>query len=339
MATERDYYEILGVERGASAEEIRKAHRKLARKLHPDVNKAADAAQRFSEIQEAYDVLSDAQKREAYDRFGHAGVGAGAGPGPRSGRTGGPTDGWSPPDHSGGSVHVDPSEFSSIFEDLFGGEGPFGRASGHGSRRGGGGAGFRTGPQPRRGPDLEHAITVSFLTAALGGTEQLRLSSPDGESQQIDVKIPAGVNPGAKLRVRDKGNPGGFGGEPGDLILTIQVSPHPWFRREGLDLYLDVPITIAEAALGTTVKVPLLKGSAQIKIPPAPGGASSGRKLRLKGKGIADSKGHHGDFHAVVQIVAPPHLSEPDLEMLRDLGTRLQNPRESAPWADLVNED
>jgi len=360
---QRDYYEVLGVSRGATADQIRSGYRKLARQFHPDVNKAPDAAKKFAEVQEAYDVLSDKEKREAYDRFGHAGVGAGPSPrgawGGHPGAGGGPggrrTATWSnidPGDFEGG-------DFSSIFEQMFrsggvgaaegfGGGSPFGGAAGRAR-----GARVRTQqPQPQRGDDIEHTITVTFLTAALGGTEQLRFTA-NGTTSTISVKIPPGIDAGAKLRVKGKGQPGSMGGPAGDLILTVQVGQHPFFRREGLDLLIDVPITIAEAVLGTTVRVPLLspvvsshssestvKGqgaSVQLKVPP---GASSGRKLRIKGKGVKDASGKSGDFLAVIQIVAPKaaELSENGRTLISELAKELKNPRESAPYADELED-
>ncbi len=312
MAGEKDYYEVLGVERGASADAIRKAYRSLAREYHPDVNKSADASTRFAEVQEAYDVLSDAEKRKAYDRFGHAGVGVGQGPGGFGG------SGWSA-EYSGNPFGS--ADFSSAFEDLFGARGA----------RAGGGP-FTTSPgaaPPRRGGDLQHAISVSFMTAAMGGTENVRIrhgSTP----QTISVKIPAGIDSGAQLRVRGKGALGEDGGPDGDLRLTVEVGQHPWFRREGLDVLINVPVTIAEATFGTTVTLPLLKGSVELKIPP---GAASGQKLRVKGKGIDDGKGGQGDFYAVVQIVAPTDLTDSGRQLLQELAPELQNPRESGPWA------
>lgn len=330
--TKKDYYEILGVSRGASDEDIRKAYRKLARKYHPDVNSDPDASKRFSDITEAYDVLCDAEKRKAYDRFGHAGVGAGAdgaGSGPYGG--GGPRT-WSYSTRGGPGGGFDASDFGDIFEDLFrgGGGSPFGAGAGMGGR-----AAHRAGPaaRARTGQNVQHALTVSFMTAAFGGTERLRFSTGDGPAQEIDVKIPAGIESGAKLRLKGRGHPGQFGGQPGDLILTIRVGNHPYFRRDGLDVYIDVPINIAEAALGVTVTVPLLTGTAQIKIPP---GASSGRKLRLKGRGITGADGRVGDLYAVVQIAAPEKLSEKGRSLINELREELQNPRESAVWSDGV---
>jgi DnaJ-class molecular chaperone len=342
MSTPRDYYEVLGVERGASKEQIRKAYRKLARQLHPDVNKASDAAKKFGEVQEANDVLSDDEKRKAYDQFGHAGVGAGGfggagGGGPRGGRTGRTV--WT----TGDAQDFGGEDLSDVFEQMFGG-----RAQGPGAGPGGAGPGgfggfggrTRARAQPQRGQDIEHGITVSFLTAALGGTEQLRFGM-DGSTETISVKIPAGIETGAKLRVRGKGQPGSAGGSGGDIILTVQVGEHPYFRREGLDVLVDVPINIAEAVLGAKVEVPLLPvdgktPTVQIKVPPH---TSSGARLRVKGKGIKDAKGRTGDFFAVVLIAAPraDELNLEDLKAIEKLSEHLQNPRESAPWAHDVS--
>lgn len=341
--TNKDYYEILGINRTASEEDIRRAYRKLARKYHPDVNNDPDASKRFSDITEAYDVLCDAEKRKAYDRFGHAGVGAGAdgaGAGPFGGGGGPRTRSYSTRSGPGGGFEA--SDFGDIFEDLFrGGDSPFGPGAGMGGR-----ATHRAGPtaRARTGRDLHHTLTVSFMTAAFGGTERLRLSIGEAAphpghagtaAQEIDVKIPPGIESGSKLRLKGRGQPGRFGGEPGDLILTIKVGRHPYFRREGPDVFLDVPINLAEAALGANVTVPLLQGSAQIKIP---AGASSGRKLRLKGRGIKGADGRVGDFYAVVQIVAPEQLSEKGQSIINELREELQNPRESAVWADEVKD-
>jgi DnaJ-class molecular chaperone len=298
----RDYYEALGVRRDASADEIRQAYRRLAREYHPDVNKSDDAAQCFAEVSEAYEVLGDAEKRQKYDRFGTAAFGA----------TGGPAGGGPAPDFS---------DFGSFFEEMFGrrGDSPF--AAGHTHR-----------PGPVRGRDVEQTLTVSFMTAALGGEERLRFATQGSEPRTVTVKIPPGVEKGSRLRIRGRGQPGMRDGAPGDLLLTLEVGTHPHFRRDGLTVLIEVPITIAEAALGTTVRVPLLRGSAEIRIPP---GASSGRKLRIPGKGVVDPAGKAGDFLAVVQIVAPEALSDEARTHLEALGPELKNPRETGPWADM----
>jgi len=320
MSSLRDHYDVLGIGRNATTDEIRRAHRRLARKFHPDINKDPEAAQRFSEVQAAYDTLSDPQKRAAYDRFGHAGAQAHAGGAGRAGRpggapgTGGSTGSW--------RVEVDPADFSSVFEDLFGGTaqesvGPFGRA-GRGSPFGGGRA--------TRGTDHELPLDIDFMTAALGGTRVVHLHG--GES--IEVRVPAGAQQGATLRVAGRGRPGRGGAAAGDLLLKINIAPHPWFRREGNDIIIDVPISIAEAALGATVTVPLLRGSVDLKIPP---GTSSGRRLRVRGQGIAGRAGAKGDFLALISIVAPTTLDAEARDALRTLGARLPDPRADVAWS------
>jgi DnaJ-class molecular chaperone len=339
MAKQRDYYEILGVNRSATADQIRSAYRKLARKLHPDVNKEPDAAKRFSEVQEAYDVLSEPEKRANYDQFGHVGVGAGPSPRGKGAGTwnyttspgGGRRTSWGnidPGDFEGG-------DFGSVFEQIFGGgaQPRGGSPFGAGGRTGSGAGPGRARAEPQRGQDIEHALTVSFMTAALGGSEELRFGG-DGSASTISVKIPPGIESGAKLRIKGRGQPSPSGGPPGDLILTIDVGKHPFYRREGLDLLIDVPINIAEAVTGTAVTAPLLpSGSVRIKIPP---GASSGRKLRVKSKGLSNGQGETGDYYAIVQIVAPPtdSLSEKGSRLIVELADELKNVRESPPWVD-----
>ncbi len=303
MSLERDPYEVLGVTRTATEDEIRTAYRKLARTHHPDVSTEADADKKFAEVQEAYEVLSDAEKRAAYDRFGRVG-----GPGGPSGAGGQ----W-------GGQQVDPSEFSDIFEQMFGGgagPGGFGRQGRAASR-----------PAPRRGVDQTKTITVTFKTAALGGTEHIDLD----DGTKFDVQIPAGIEDGAKLRLRGRGGSGSAGGDRGDLILTVHVGGHPYFTRQGADLLVDVPITIAEAALGTRVNVSLMKGSVTVRIPP---GSSSGTRLRVRGQGITKQGGDPGDLYAVVQIVAPSDVSDVVRANLESIQSSLPDPRTNAPGVE-----
>lgn len=289
MAMPRDYYEVLGVKRDASEDDLRKAHRKLARQWHPDMNKSPEAAQRFAEIQEAYDTLSDKEKRAAYDRFGHAGVNAGAAAGPAGeGPFGGGFGGFDP-------SQIDPEMFEQIFGGMGGGRGR-GRASG-----------------PAKGQDRHAEVTVPFQVSILGG----RHGVGSGE-RAVDVQIPAGIEDGAQLRVRGQGGPGQHGGPPGDLILTVQVADHPDFRREGDDLIREIHISIFDAALGTKVDVPLLQGEVSLKIP---AGTGSGKRLRVRGQGVRRAGGNHGDFYAVIQVDVPTTLTDEDraaLSAMRD---------------------
>ncbi|MEM7229739.1 MAG: DnaJ C-terminal domain-containing protein [Planctomycetota bacterium] len=295
MTTPRDYYDVLGVSRSASDDEIKRAFRALARKYHPDVNKSEDAASKFAELNDAYEVLSDADKRKQYDQFGHAG--------PRMGGMGG--GGGMGPD-------VDFGDFGSFVEQMFGGgASPFG------------GAGTRTQSAPRRGNDLKHELNIAFMTAVTGGTEALRYTPPGAPSaQQIDVRIPAGIEDGAKLRLRGRGQVGLQGGTPGDLIVTVHIGDHPTYRRDGLNLSADVTLSYPEAVLGTTAQVDLPAGVAEVRIP---AGTSSGAKLRLKGKGITNAAGESGDFLVTVQISVPKHPSDRARDLIEQLDSELNH--------------
>ncbi len=301
-----DYYDTLGVKRGASEDEIKKAYRKLARQYHPDRNPGDKAAEaRFKEIQQAYDVLSDKNKRAQYDQFGEAGPqpgfgGFGGGPG----GPGGTTFRWQT-DDSG----IDPSE---IFSQIFGGGGGFGGAGGPSARRGRGGRTRR--PEPPATYETE--VTIPFQTAALGGPIDLRVGD-----RELTVKIPAGIEEGKKLRLGGQG-PGG-----GDLEITIHVQPHPYFRREGNNILLEVPLSLPEAVLGTKVDVPTLDGTRlTVKIPP---GTSSGSRLRLRGRGIAG-----GDQYIETKVVVPAPATDRSRELIDEFA-RLnpQNPRAGLPWS------
>ena len=325
---ERDLYEILGVTKSATADDLRKAHRGLVRKYHPDVNKDPGADARFKEIQEAFDILNDPEKRKLYDQFGIAGVKAGpAGAGPRGGTGGDPFGGAGPFGGGGQSwQNVDPSTFEEVFGSMFGGRG--GARGGRGARGRGGFGGFGgledEEEPPQHGPNAEASETIDFVTAALGGTRSFRVN---GES--IDVRIPAGIRSGAKLAVRGKGGRGAAGAPAGDLIITVTVTAHPWFRREENDILMDVPLTVAEAALGATVRVPLLQGSVQLKVP---GGVKSGQRIRVKEKGIHPPKGTPGDFYAVVQVEAPKSLDAEGRRLVEELAPMLANPRTGPQW-------
>ena len=296
----RDYYAVLGLERAATESDIKRAFRDLARKFHPDVNKDAGAQDRFMEIQEAYAVLSDPEKRAAYDRFGHSGVNAPAG---------------------GYTVDFDAEDLGSMFDAFFGGRGrsPFG-----GGGTGSAGPGAHRATRRTRPAETRHEITVDFLVAATGGKRTLEIKRGSA-TQSVDVSIPAGVESGAKLRVRGVGHADPLApGTRGDVILTVHIRPHPLFRRgdtargeQSRDLYLELPITVAEAINGTRLDVPTPAGTATITVPP---GASSGSKLRLRGQGCQTTPA--GDLYAVLMIKPPPAqaIDNADREAIERLG-------------------
>lgn len=307
----KDLYEVLGVAKGADKEAIRKAYRRLARKLHPDVNPGDKAAEeRFKQVSEAYSVLSDEEKRRNYDEFGEisleggfdaeaarrarAAFGGGFGAGARSYGTPG-----------SGEFEGESFEFGDLDEML-------GRVfRGRGRRAG----------MAMRGDDVQATLELDFLEAARGGEKRLTLARPAAEggaaTETVTVRIPPGVADGGRIRLPGKGAPGLGGGPPGDLWATIRVRPHPLFRREGRDLVVEVPLRVSEAVKGAKVEVPTLEGRATVTVPP---GTDSGRKLRLRGKGIADpSGGPPGDLYVVVQIRVPRDLDAAALEKLEAL--------------------
>ncbi len=355
MSVKRDYYEVLGISRSASIEEIKRAYRRLARQYHPDVNKSPDAEAMFKEINEAYQVLSDPEKRAMYDRYGHAGVDENAGAG------GFDFEGF------GGF-----GDFGDIFDELFG----------FGSRR------RRTGG-PRRGEDIYTSVTISFEESIFGtereieirreetcphchgtgaepgtsptrcpvcgGTGQVRrvrqsilgsfvqvttcprcggtgeiITTPCSvchgrktivATRKIKVKIPAGIEDGMQLRLSGEGHAGKNGGPSGNLYVEVHVKPHPFFKRKGDDIYLELPINIAQAALGDVVPVPTLYGSEELKIP---AGTQSGKQFVLKGKGAPNVRGSgKGDEIVTVKVVVPTKLSKKQRELLQELGATL----------------
>jgi molecular chaperone DnaJ len=351
--TKQDYYEVLGVARKAGQKEIRQAYRRLARKYHPDLNPGDKSAEeKFKQIQEAYDVLSDSKKRQAYDQFGFEGERRGAAPEERE----------VPFDFGGFDFG---GTGGTSFRDLFG---QFFR-----------GGGAPRGPMREPGEDLEYQIRIGFWDAvrgtvkklsfthlatcgtcngsgtsgapqtctACGGTGQvtqttgkMRFNVPcsrcggtgrlgvacrtcGGEgrirsTETIDVRIPPGMQTGSRVRVPGRGNAGTHGAPPGDLYIITQVEPHPYFERRGDDLYTVVPITVSEAALGAKIEVPTLDGRAQLRVPP---GTSSGQKLRLRERGVPSARqpGTRGDLYVELQVVVPKPVDERARELLREL--------------------
>lgn len=308
----KDYYAALGVGESASPEEIKKAYRKLARKYHPDVSTEADADDRFKDIGEAYEVLKDPEKRAEYDQL-------------RAYRDRGgeftPPPGWESSSGfaGGGYTEADARQFSDFFESIFGRAGGFGAGSGYQTRR--------------RGEDV-HARLALFLEEAYHGCDkQVRFTVHEVDDQgrlrarqkTLNVKVPAGLREGQHMRLKGQGSPGQAGGEPGDLFIEISLAPHPMFSVEGRDVLVTVPVTPWEAALGGSITVPTVGGRVSVKVPR---GSSSGRKLRLKGKGLPGK--HPGDQIVVLQVVMPEQHSDEAEALYQQLAKaeKAFNPRE-----------
>lgn len=289
----KDYYAHLGVEKTATEDEIRKAYRRLARKYHPDVSKEADAESRMREINEAYEALRDPERRQAYDNASaNAARGGGFHPG----------QGYNPGfDFRGGGA--DPSEFSEFFSSLFG-DGPRPRGA---DFRGGGRSSFR-----QRGDDHHAAIEIDLEDALSGASRDINLKNlgpGPARTRTLNVRIPAGVREGQHIRLAGQGMPGSGGAPNGDLLLEVRIKPHKLYRLEGRDLYLSLPITPWEAALGAGVKAPSPGGTVQVTIPP---GSHNGRKMRLKGRGLPGNPA--GDLYLVLDIVAPAATTDAQRE-------------------------
>jgi molecular chaperone DnaJ len=392
MAPKKDYYEVLGVPKGASENQVKKAYRKLARKLHPDVNPGdTQAEDKFKEIREAYEVLGNTDKRNKYDKFGHVAFEPGFDAGARDPRRqyqyrrsadGQPFEFWGgggPFGGKGGTRGYSGSEedFGDLFSNLFRHEQ---------TRR-------PTGP--RKGEDQEYSMDIDFMTAAKGGKTQISMqkesscSACNGSGQQpgsspqqcpecggagvknvargplnfsqpcsrcggtgkiitnpcstchgagqvfkterLEVKIPAGVNDGSRIRLSGKGAPGVNGGPPGNLYIKVKLKKHPYFKREGDDIHLEIPISIAEAALGTKVVIPTIDGKTNLTIPQ---GIQSGRKLRLGGKGVNHLKGTgRGDQFVVITIVPPKELDSKSKELIEEFAKlQSEDPRADTGW-------
>jgi curved DNA-binding protein len=291
----KDYYKILGVERNASEDDIKKAYRKLARKFHPDVSKEPNAKEKFQEVSEAYETLRDKEKRAAYDSLGS---------GFRQGQDFRPPPDWFDRFGGGRSEDLGGVDLSELFESL----GAFGRATGFGRGRGG-----RRGPAMAfPGEDYEVPVRLS-LDEAFHGTE--RTVQLEG-GRSFTARIPPGATDAQRLRLRGKGGSGANGGAPGDLYLQIHLEPHPLFRVSGHDLDLEVPLAPWEAALGAQVEIPTMTGRVTMRVP---AGSKTGQKLRLAGKGLPKPGGGGGDLYAVVSIEVPSPLTEPEKKLFEEL--------------------
>lgn len=293
-----DYYEMLGVDRNASLADIKKAYRKLAHKYHPDVANTADAEEKFKDIAEAYATLKDPEKRAAYDNLGQHPQG----------------EGFVPPQQWQENFHATGTDFSDLdLADLLA---AFAAAQGDGGRQ--------RAQMPQRGADYEVPLNITLEQIYAGAETDVTVSLPQPDAQGVMrrvprtflIRVPKGASNGQRLRLPGKGAPGAHGGQPGDLYVVMNVQPHKLYRIQGADLYIDLPLAPWEAALGATVRVPTLGGTVEMTLPP---GTTSGRKLRLAGRGLPTSDQAKGDQYAVVLIDIPKTLSERERELFTEL--------------------
>lgn len=312
----KDYYKVLGVARTASADEIKRAYRKLARRYHPDVSKEPQAEEKFKEVQEAYEVLRDPEKRGAYDQLGAQW---------KQGEQFRPPPDWGQGFEFSFGGGEDASGFSDFFSNLFGTRSPFGRT-------GTGGAQFR-----RRGGDRHARIEIELEDSYQGAERAIRLQNPevtaDGHvtvrEKEVRVSIPAGVAEGQQIRLRGQGEAAGPNGTPGDLYLEVGIRPHPLYQLEGRDVVVTLPLAPWEAALGASVEAPTLGGPVELKVP---AGARSGQRLRLKGRGLPGQPA--GDEFVVLKIVLP----SADSPRARALYEQMQRDLSFDPRADLKRQ-
>ncbi len=322
MEKKRDYYDVLGVERSADDNAIKKAYRRLVKKYHPDTNAGnTKAEEKFKEVTEAYDVLSNPEKRKLYDRFGHAAFDGNAAEDAGThdyGRTG--SYSYAGPEGSYHEYHFEGGDMDDILKNFFGSF----HSNGFGGSRfhddGFGGAGYGRGVFCQNGADLQAEISVSFDEAVFGCEKVINLPGTDGSggaAKTLKVHIPAGIDNGKSIRLREKGMPGSGGGRPGDLLLKVNVGSKPGFERQGLDVYTTVNVPFTAAVFGGEAVVQTLYGNVLCKIAE---GTQSGTKIRLKGKGIVSMKDPkvRGDQYAVVQIQVPKNLSEEAKRKLKE---------------------
>ena len=294
----KDYYEVLGIRKGADAAEIKKAYRKLAKQYHPDSNEGNSyAAEKFKEINEAYDVLGDEKKKKMYDQYGSAAFDE------SGGFRGNPYGSYGQNQGGFHEFHFENGgDFDDILKNMFGGGG-FKQSTSGGFSSSGFGRGFK-----QKGSDIHSTLQIGFDEAAFGGKRRIRLQGENGQVNTLEVDIPAGIASEKVIRLKGKGSPGTGGGQPGDLLLKILVSDKPGYRREGQDLYTTVYVPFTTAALGGQVRMSTIYGDVQCQIRP---GTQSGSQIRLKGKGIV-SMGNpsvHGDQYVTVEVQVPKNLS------------------------------
>ena len=313
-----DYYRVLGITRNASQADVQKAYRKLARDYHPDLNPDDKSAkQKFQEVQRAFDVLSDADKRELYDRYGSAFESMGGDP------RGGGTWRTAP----GGFEEAD---LGDLLGERFADAGGGGFADLFRQFRSGSAQGGRGQRRTHRGSDLHHELPVPLQTVVLGGQANLTVRRSNGNIEKIAVKIPMGIEDGKKIRLRGQGERVDGAAMPGDILITVRVDVHPYFERRGCDLDVKIPVTLAEAALGAAIDIPAPRGTISLTVPP---GSSTGTRLRVRGHGVARPDGTAGDLYAELQIALPPKLKAGDIELIQKLDQGHSfNPRCELTW-------
>ena len=332
----RDYYEVLGLSKGAEDKEIKRAYRKLAKKYHPDTNPGdKEAEKKFKEVTEAYSVLSDPEKKKLYDQFGHAafdqsgaagsgygnaGAGGFGGFGGNGGFRGGTYRSYGGPGSGYQEYHFEGGDMDDMFGDIFGNMFHGGSTSGRSRRTSGFTGGFGGESFKSKGSDIKAGITVGFDEAAFGGDKVITLSNPENPGQpgqSLKVHIPAGIDNGKSIRLRGKGMPGTGGGEAGDLLLKVTVAPKPGYERKGMDVYTTVSVPYTTAVFGGEALVHTLYGDVLCKIKE---GTQSGSKIRLRGKGIVSMKDSsvHGDQYVTIQIEVPRNLSPQARQKLKE---------------------
>ncbi len=309
MAEKRDFYEVLGIKKEASADEVKKAFRKKAMQYHPDKNPGDKTAEeKFKEVNEAYEILSDADKREKYDRFGFAGIDPNAAFSGGQGQ--GQGQGFGSSYQTYGNFNGADFEFfdfsgrgfENLFGDLFGGDGF---------------SGAQKKTVPRKGSNLQASITITFEEAAFGTKKRVKLNG-----KTISITIPEGIDNGSRISLKGQGQPGANGGSNGDMIVLINVQPHSRFSRKGLDLYTDVPITVTQAALGSEIIVPTLTDKVSYKVP---AGTQPNTVFRLREKGIRDSRNKKtGDLYVRILVKMPTNLTKEQKELFEKLADTLK---------------
>lgn len=313
-----DLYSVLGVSKSASQDEIQKAYIKLARKYHPDMNPddPEGAKKKFQELQHAFETLKDPEKRRQYDQFGENYE--------KFGGAGG-FNGFNGFGGGGGGFQAN-FDINDILKAFGGGMGGGGNPFGMGGGPFGGGRRSRRRAAPEKGQNTTSSLTVPFKVAVMGGVVPISARDPkSGKTKSIDVKIPVGLESGQKIKLREMGDPSPNGGPAGDLVITVTVDTHPYYSRDGKELYVRVPISLKEAALGGKVDVPTPYGLAGVKIP---AGATTGTKLRLKGFGVRPPQGEAGNLYVLFEVALPKTWSEEDKALLDKMTLDMPDPRD-----------